>query len=496
MIIHPVFISPYLYWTHLMKSIVPITMLALCSLLEAQNPPGQPPPPGQQQAPGGTQQNAPVPQPGNKPVPNPQLPQSFLPPAPAAAAASESIALTLESALGRARQYSQQWLTANFAAQIAHEDTVQARAALLPTADWFNQVIYTQPNGTDTGIFVANNGTHVYANQAIVHAEIYNPGKLADYRRTIAAEAVARARAEIAARGLIAVVVQDYYGLLVAQRKLANAEQSLQEASDFLDITRKQELGGEAARADVVKAQIQYEQRRVDVLNAQLDVEKARIALGVTMFPNYGQRYTITDDLETATPLPPFNDIQERANRNNPDIRAAQATITQQTYEMTAARAAFYPTLSFDYFYGIEANQYAIHNSAGYNQVGSVAQAQLTVPVWNWGATRSRVRQAELRLQQARTDLTFTQRQLISNLNSFYAEAGLSAALLDSLRHTVDLAVENLRLTRLRYQAGEATAQEVVDAQTTLAGARNALADGLIRYRLALANLQTLTGAF
>ena len=35
-----------------------------------------------------------------------------------------------------------------------------------------------------------------------------------------------------------------------------------------------------------------------------------------------------------------------------------------------------------------------------------------------------------------------------------------------------------------------------MDAQTTLAQARNAFADGLIRYRVAVANLQTITGAF
>jgi outer membrane protein TolC len=46
----------------------------------------------------------------------------------------------------------------------------------------------------------------------------------------------------------------------------------------------------------------------------------------------------------------------------------------------------------------------------------------------------------------------------------------------------------------LRYQAGEATVLEVVDAQTTLLQARNAFDDGLVRYRMALAALQTLTG--
>ena len=43
-------------------------------------------------------------------------------------------------------------------------------------------------------------------------------------------------------------------------------------------------------------------------------------------------------------------------------------------------------------------------------------------------------------------------------------------------------------------EAGDATVLEVVDAQTTLIQARNAYDDGLVRYRVALAALQTLTG--
>lgn len=58
------------------------------------------------------------------------------------------------------------------------------------------------------------------------------------------------------------------------------------------------------------------------------------------------------------------------------------------------------------------------------------------------------------------------------------------------------LANESLRLTVLRYEGGESTALEVVDAQSTLATARNALDDGLVRYRIAVANLQSLTGNF
>jgi outer membrane protein TolC len=122
--------------------------------------------------------------------------------------------------------------------------------------------------------------------------------------------------------------------------------------------------------------------------------------------------------------------------------------------------------------------------------------ASLNVPVWTWGAARSKVKQAELRLEQARTDLSFTQRQLLANLHGFYLEANVASSQMASLKHSLDLSEESLKLTLLRYEAGEVTVLEVVDAQTTLFGARNAYDDGLARYRLSLAALQTLTGAF
>jgi len=84
----------------------------------------------------------------------------------------------------------------------------------------------------------------------------------------------------------------------------------------------------------------------------------------------------------------------------------------------------------------------------------------------------------------------------LSNLYGFYEEAQLARSQVQTLRNSAELAAESLRLTVLRYQGGEATALEVVDAQNSLTQARHAYDDGQARYRLALANLQTLTGSF
>ena len=92
--------------------------------------------------------------------------------------------------------------------------------------------------------------------------------------------------------------------------------------------------------------------------------------------------------------------------------------------------------------------------------------------------------------------MTQVQRQLLGNLYSFYNDALTARSAVDGLRRTADLAAESLRLITLRYQAGESTALEVVDAQNTLVQARNAYDDAQTRYRNALATLQMVTGAF
>jgi outer membrane protein TolC len=126
--------------------------------------------------------------------------------------------------------------------------------------------------------------------------------------------------------------------------------------------------------------------------------------------------------------------------------------------------------------------------------LGYSAQATLNIPLWNWGATQSKVKQAKLRQEQAQLDLSTAQKETRAAIAIAFDEAQAAFAQLSSLRSSSELAAESLRLTLLRYQAGEATALEVSDAQTTATQARGAYDDGTVRYRIALASIQNLTG--
>lgn len=416
--------------------------------------------------------------------------------------AGAPLTLTLQDALQRARLNNPEFRSALTDVRLAREDRVQSRASLLPNVNYNNDVIYTQGNNTrsNTPAYIANNGVHEYLSQGNVHQQL-SLATYGDYRKAAAAEALAKEKAEIAARGLVVTVVKTYYGLVIAQRKYGTQQLAADEARNFLSTSQKLEHGGEVAHSDVIKAQIQFGQRQRDLSEARLEMDKARLELAVLIFADFNLNYSVVDDLQMPQALPEFTEAQAMAARKNPDLGAAVAALQVAKHEVTSAWGWILPTASIDYFYGIDASHFATRQFdpiAGQliNNVGSSIVASVQVPLWSWGANRSKLKQADLRRDQARVELSAAQRQLLGNLRSSYAEAETSRSELESLKQTAELAAESLRLTTLRYQAGESTVLEVVDAQDTLIQSRNAYADGQARYRIAIATLQTVTGSF
>ncbi len=403
-----------------------------------------------------------------------------------------TIRLTLEDALARARKNSTPFQAAQTDAAIARQDRFQAGAALLPSVTYNNEALYTQLAGGNVK-FIANNAAHEYVSQANVHESI-DLVSVSNFRRASAASALAKARAEIASRGLVVTVVQSYYAVAAAQLKLEAAMKTTDEGDRFLKLTQDLEKGGEVAHSDVIKAELQMQERRRQLLEAQLGLLNARLDFAVLIFPDFNDNFELAEDLHASVPLPTLPEVQQRAARDNPDLRAALAALQQAGHDVTSARGGYLPSLSFDYWYGIDAPQFAVNGPSGISNLGSSAAATVNIPIWNWGATQSRIKQAELRRTQAQRELSLAHRKLLAEIKSLYAEAETALNELSGLSRSADLSAESLRLTTLRYKGGEATVLEVVDAQTTFAQANTAYQDGAVRYRVALANLQTLTG--
>ncbi len=417
-------------------------------------------------------------------------------------AGTGSPSITLEQAIALARANEP-----NFAAAVANRkvtalDRSIAQAALLPSVTYHNQMLYTQPNGAVNGggpvgsqaapRFIANNAVREYASQGVV-TETFGMQQLTAVSRARAADAVATAELEIARRGLVSAVTGLFYQALAADHKVDVGRRAAGEASSFTQLTQQRENAREGAHADVVKAQLLQQQRDRDLADALLEAQKSHLDLGVLLYPDPRTAYTLVPG--AVVPLPDRADVDAAAMKLNPELHQAMASLRVSSLDVSAARAAYLPDLALNFTYGIDAVQFAVNGREGVKNLGYSAGATLDIPVWDWLSTQHRVRQSQILRDAAHTTLTATQRRLIAQLDEFYAEAGTSRDQLQSLDLSVQTATESLRLTRLRYTAGEATVLEVVDAENSLTTAEIAREDGTIRYQLALTNLQLLTGA-
>jgi len=395
-----------------------------------------------------------------------------------------------------------------FAAAVAESrasalERLDAKAGLLPSVTFHNQYLFTESNhagaaavpgksSTSLPVFIANNALHEYFSQGAVSETIGLAG-VAAIRLADANAARAKAELEIARRGLVSTVVALYYNVRSEDEKLVVAQRALDEADRFVEVTQQRETGREAAHSDVIKARLSQQQRQRELADAVLSKEKARLDLGVLLSPSPSAEFALAEEQAPPT-LPDRESVDAAARANNPDVRSALASLQASRAITLNSWAGLLPDLSLNYTYGIDAPQFARSGPNGVKNLGYSASATIDLPIWDWLTSERKVKEAHLRAAATKVTLTAAQRRLVANLTEFYDEAGTAQQQLASLDASVADARESLRLTNLRYVNGESSVLDVVDAQNTLVSAENAQVDGMVRYHMALAQLETLTG--
>jgi outer membrane protein TolC len=123
-----------------------------------------------------------------------------------------------------------------------------------------------------------------------------------------------------------------------------------------------------------------------------------------------------------------------------------------------------------------------------------LAGINVTIPLFDWGATRSREQQARLRARSAESERVLALRNFGQQFYTARAQALSAASRVRILQASVVDAERNVQTSIARYRAGEAPILEVTDAQTTLATQRASLYQALFDYQVSRARLAQAAG--
>jgi outer membrane protein TolC len=413
--------------------------------------------------------------------------------------ASPSPQLSLDEALRLANAQASTFQSAIINERIAAEDVRQARAAFLPKVSTPLSYIYTSPAlGLPPGeprapSFISADAIGVTDALVNVAGDLDIAGRLrASLARNRALLAAAHAGTDVARRALAQAVIEAYYGLALADVQRRAAEGNLAAAEEFQRVTSLLLSGGEVASVDLTRAHLQTLARRDELERARANEEVAAGALRVFVGYEFSRPINTTD-LSVEIPIDSaYRDFKAEDVSRRPEFVQLEQQLRAARQEIRIARADRLPSLSYSINGGFETDSLKAPRLKEHSGVS--AAISFSVPIFDWGATRSRERQARLRVDLAENERTIALRGFTQQFYAARAQVETATARIALAREGVAKAQDNVAASIARYRAGEAQIVEVTDAQTTLVEQRNALYQAIFDYQTALARLKQSTG--
>lgn len=288
--------------------------------------------------------------------------------------------------------------------------------------------------------------------------------------------------ARLNARAAFLSVLRNQALVVVAQESLKDAQGRLDQAN--LKLQQQQ-----IAKVDVDRFDAQVAQATADLLAAQNNLELSNHALNQALARPIETPVELVD-VNQPPAIPSDRDgIAFRAQQARPESRALVDQIRSLALIRRAQEAGMNPSLALGFGYSGNLNPSAFSSPAT-----TTMTFTLNVPVYDSGATRARVKGARQDEVAAKIQLQQTQLNISQQVRDAFASLSSAQARLSNAQRQVSLAEEVFRLAQVRQDAGEGTYVEVIDAETSLATARNGLVSAKYDYFLAYSQLQHAVG--
>jgi outer membrane protein len=408
--------------------------------------------------------------------------------------------LSLAEAIDLALNQASTFRAAQFNERLAAEDIRQAKAGLYPRITAQPNLIYTSPSFSKPADSTPRLPSFLGANaitefQAVINAagEIDTSGRLrATLKRSRYLLEAARAGSEVAKRDLANAVTDAYFNLALATVRRRGAELNTSAAEEFENNLKLQLDAGEIAPVDLVRARLQTAQRRDELEQARANEAVNADALRVYIGYDFTQML-LTEDL--LTQLPNTGEIEnftQTTINTRPEFAQFEAERLAAEQDAKIAKAERKPQITYSVSGGF------ISDSLRPNRVGASTGVQanvgVTLPIFDWGAIRSRETQARLRIQLAENNRQIAEKQFIGQFFTARTQAMSAASRIKQIGDSLKDAEMNLSASAARYNAGEASIVEVTDAQNTLITLRLALYQAIFDYQTARARFLRAIG--
>lgn len=260
---------------------------------------------------------------------------------------------------------------------------------------------------------------------------------------------------------VVAGVATSYVQLVDLDKHLALAQQALKNRRDALDLLEKKYQGGSTTKIVVEQMRAVVEATAAEIPNIERDIAVLENALSGLLGQNAAaiRRQKIDSLALPQMPLGVPADVLAR----RPDVMAAEQNLVAANARIGVAKTEYFPVISLNAILGLGADDvsWLFTETARTGNYG----AGLVGPIFSGGRIEGDIKEAEALQKQASVRFQQSVQQALLEVESALVSRSKAGQREESLARQVGVLRGVSDLTRLRYEGGQSTLVDVLDAE-------------------------------
>ena len=288
-------------------------------------------------------------------------------------------------------------------------------------------------------------------------------------------------------------VINSYYNIVTLKEQRKATLDQINLYTDRYNLAQRRLEIGTGAKYEVLQAEVDLNEQRSNLLSLQNSIALAKSSLQNLLGKNPDTSFEVVDTI-IVLPLPPYTDVQDKINNQNPDILLANSqllVLEQQKKEINAARL---PTVDLNGYYNFARNS----SGAGFNLLnqtyGPSGSIGISVPLFSGIVVKKQLQISDIQMKDQQITIEQTKKNLQTQLKNAYINYNNALKAIELEQSNLILAKENIMIAAERYKRLNITSVELRQIQISYNDARNRLYNDLFQAKVAEATVALLSG--
>lgn len=288
-------------------------------------------------------------------------------------------------------------------------------------------------------------------------------------------------------------VTISFYNVYQKQQSLEIDRQAYENMQKSYEIIKNKVDAGLSAREEIFQAELNLASSKSSFENSQVSFENAKdefkILIGISLYDDL----LVLPNIEVDTVGIDVAFAIDQGLANRMEIRQSQINLETSQFDLITTKALNEFKGQLDLSVGLFGDNENLGNLYENPTDNESVSLSLTIPLWDWGERKSRIKASEASIESSKISLEEEQNDIILNIRQVCRN-------LINLKNQIEIARQNVNNAQLtydlnleKYRNGDLTGMDLNIYQNQLSQQQISYTNSLISYKLELLNIKIQT---